>query len=331
MNEVVAKAEETVDAKATAPRGNLDQWLIRGMFAVALIVLVIAALTAPGFATKENAKAILSSMGSVGILAVGMSAIMISGNLFSLSLGITATVMAMLYLSLLGLGWVLASLIVLVAGALVCALQGLIIGGINGNPIIVTIGAGSALSGLAAWVSGGKGVYPAGGASTGPLSSAPFGLSSSVYLLAVLAVLVWLFMTRTSLGRQMYLVGENRPAARAAGLLITRVTCVAFGVAGLCAALAGVYLGAVNKNANLFNGNNVTYDAIAAVLVGGSAVTGGHGSVGRSVLGALVIAAISDVLLLRGYSTGAQIMVKGLVVFVVVLSSALLQKRRRAA
>ncbi|MEI7626552.1 MAG: ABC transporter permease, partial [Actinomycetota bacterium] len=118
---------------------------------------------------------------------------------------------------------------------------------------------------------------------------------------------------------EVYLVGENRQAATAAGLRVPMIVAGSFAIAGGCAAIAGMLLGAFNQNATLLVGEGFTFDAIAAALVGGSAVTGGRGSVGRALVGALVIAATSDMLLLRGYSTGVQLMVKGLIVFFVVV------------
>jgi ribose/xylose/arabinose/galactoside ABC-type transport system permease subunit len=115
-------------------------------------------------------------------------------------------------------------------------------------------------------------------------------------------------MRRTRFGRQTYLLGENRVAARAAALPITLLTVGAFGIASLYTAGSGILIGATSANASLLLVGSYTYDAIAAALVGGNAVTGGRGSIARTAAGAIFIATISDMLLLRGYSTGAQIL-----------------------
>ena len=126
-------------------------------------------------------------------------------------------------------------------------------------------------------------------------------------------------MRRTRFGRQIYLLGENRTAARAAALPITLLTVGAFGIASLYTAGSGILIGATSANASLLLTGSYTYDAIAAALVGGNAVTGGRGSVARTAVGAIFIATISDMLLLRGYSTGVQILVRGIIVVVVVV------------
>ncbi len=93
----------------------------------------------------------------------------------------------------------------------------------------------------------------------------------------------------------------------------------AFALAGASIGLGGAFLGAFNTGASTYLEGTITFDAIAAVLVGGTAITGGRGSILRTLGGALVIAAISDVLLLRGFATGAQILFKGVLVVAVVV------------
>ena len=91
-------------------------------------------------------------------------------------------------------------------------------------------------------------------------------------------------MRRTRFGRQIYMLGENRTAARAAALPITLLTAGAFGIASLYTAGSGILIGATSANASLLLTGSYTYDAIAAALVGGNAVTGGRGSVARAVV-----------------------------------------------
>lgn len=304
---------------------------VRIVAAVVVAVFVVGAVTTSGFLSIENAKAILAGTGFVGIVALGMTAIMISGNLFSLSLGTTVAVGAMAFLWALKFGVVPGILMTVVLCGVVCAIQGFIVGSIGANPIIVTIGAGALQSGAAVWLSDGSSVFPhAPGDSFSFLSSPVLGVAVPVYVLLVMVVLGELWLRRTRIGRETLLVGENREAAHAAALPVPLIITVAFTIAGVCAGVTGVLLGAFNQNASLLVQGTYTYDAIAAALVGGSVVTGGRGSFVRTLAGALIIAAISDMLLLRGYPTGVQIMVKGLVVvIVVVLVQVTAQKDRK--
>ena len=117
----------------------------------------------------------------------------------------------------------------------------------------------------------------------------------------------------------MYLIGENRAAARAAGIPVGRVTTVAWAFFGLCTAVTGVFLASFHTSATVSLGGALTLDAIAAVLVGGTAIAGGRGSALRTLGGAVLISVIANLLLIRGYSTGAQTLVKGVLVLVVVV------------
>ncbi|MCW3007996.1 MAG: transporter permease [Solirubrobacterales bacterium] len=316
MTAIALRVNQLLDRRSLP----VAQLLLRVITAAFAAILVIGALTTEGFLSVDNVKAILGSTAFVGIIAVGITVIMLSGNLFSLSLGTTTAVCAMLFLFALQAGIVVAIVATVALGAVLGAAQGLLIGSIGANAIIVTIGAGALQEGGAVWASGGSAVFPPKNApGMSFLADTILGVPFAVYVLVVLAVAGEYLMRRTRFGREIYLMGENKRAARAAALPIVALTAGAFAVAGACAAIAGVLIGAFNQNASLLVSGTFTYDAIAAALVGGSVVTGGRGSIARTVAGAVVIATISDLLLLRGYSTGVQILVKGAVVLVVVV------------
>ena len=151
------------------------------------------------------------------------------------------------------------------------------------------------MEGLAVWLSHGQSIVPpAGQTSWEHLANPVLGLPAPVYVFIVVTVILAVVMRRTRFGRQIYLLGENRTAARAAALPITLLTVGAFGIASLYTAGSGVLIGATSANASLLLVGSYTYDAIAAALVGGNAVTGGRGSIARTALGAIFIATISD-------------------------------------
>jgi simple sugar transport system permease protein/ribose transport system permease protein len=321
-------AADAVVTRRPRPRGLTARRAVHALLALAAGVLVAGAATTDGFLTVDNLRAILASMGVVGIVAVGMTAIVLGGSLFSLSLGTTVAVSAMAFLFTLRLGTPAALVLTVALGAVVCGVQGGIVGAVGANPIIVTIAAGALQKGVATLLSGGASVYPPDGASFRALTHTVLGLPISIYALVVVALLVELVLRRTRFGHELLLVGESPRAARTAALPVGWVTAGAFALAGACCGLAGVFVGALNGSATLQLSGTYTYDAIAAVLVGGTAITGGSGSALRTVGGALVIATVSDMLLLRGYSTGAQIAVKGAIVLIVVVALHLRDTRR---
>lgn len=298
------------------PRVSLSTATIVGIFA---LIVIIGSVTTTGFATVENLKAILQSSAFVGVIAVGMTVVMLSGNVFSLSLGTTAAVTAITFLWALEFGIAAAIVLTILLGLGICAVQGWIVGWLGANPIIVTIAAGVLQAGVTLKVSGGTTIYPPPDASYSWLANRVGGIPFPFIVFVVLTIVVDAVLRGTSFGRAIYAVGENKRAARAAAISIAAVAAGAFAVAGACTGIAGALIGATNGNASLFIESTYTFDAIAAVLVGGTAVTGGRGSAGRTLFGAIVIATISSLLLLRGYSTGIQIFVKGLIVVVVVV------------
>ena len=155
------------------------------------------------------------------------------------------------------------------------------------------------------------------------------GLPAPVYVFIVVTVILAVVMRRTQIrapdlpasARTASLPGQQRcrsPSSRSAPSESRPSTQRA----------SGILIGATSANASLLLVGSYTYDAIAAALVGGNAVTGGRGSIARTAAGAIFIATISDMLLLRGYSTGAQILVRGIIVVVVVVLTNLRERSR---
>jgi simple sugar transport system permease protein/ribose transport system permease protein len=290
---------------------------------VAIVVVVLAVIVAGVLTTRffslANARAILASSAWVGISAIGATVVMIAGSAVSLAVSQTATVAAMIFLETQQLGLPVAIILTLAGGVAITALQGAVVGFWTANPIVLTIAAGFAIDGVAIWISGGTTVYPrVSGFSA--LNDTPLGLPLAVFVLLGLTIVTEWFLRRTTAGRQLYLLGENPAAARAAGLPVGRVTVIAWAILGACIALTGIFLAAFNTSANSSLGGTLSLDAIAAVLVGGTAIGGGKGSALRTLGGAVLISAISDLLLLRGLSTGIQLLVKGVLVLMVVVA-----------
>jgi ribose/xylose/arabinose/galactoside ABC-type transport system permease subunit len=308
---------------------RLADGALAGWLSLLGALTIYGAATTTGFLTVSNLKAILTAAAFVGIIAVGLTVIVLSGNLFSLALGQTAAISAMVFLYSLRIGLLGAILVTLLLGLVIGAVQGFAIGAWGANPIIITIGAAGLMEGIAVWLSHGQSIVPpVSETSWEHLAQPVLGLPVPVYVFLVVTVILALVMRRTRFGRQIYLLGENRVAARAAALPITMLTVGAFGIASLYTAGSGILIGATSANASLLLTGSYTYDAIAAALVGGNAVTGGRGSIARTAAGAIFIATISDMLLLRGYSTGGQILVRGIIVVVVVVLTNLRERTR---
>jgi len=287
--------------------------------AAVVVALVVAGALTDRFFSLANARAILAAAASTGITAIGATLVMIAGSAVSLAVAQTASVVAMVFLATQQLGLAAAILLGLLCGVAITALQGAVVGFWAANPIVTTIAAGFAVGGIATWISGGTTVYPRVAAFDG-LNSTPLGLPLAVYVLLALTALAQWVLRRTTVGKRLYLLGENPAAARAAGLPVAWVTVAAWAFFGACIALTGVFLAAFNTSATAGLGGTLSLDAIAAVLAGGTAIGGGHGSALRTLGGAVLISVISDLLLLRGFSTGIQLLAKGLLVLFVVIA-----------
>lgn len=306
--------------QAAASRGTrrVILLILQGLVGLAVLALLVGAATTQGFFSVSNLQAILASVGFVGLVAVGMTVIMISGSFVSLSLGIQAAASAIFFVWALKFGVAPAILMTIAFGYAVGAIQGYAIGAFGANPIVLTIAVVAVIEGMVV-------VFSSGGTLTPPDNSYSFlnhtilGLPLSFYVMLGTVGVGELVMRRTRFGKQVYMVGDNREAAYSAGFPMGRIGIGVFGFAGIAAAIAGVMLGAYNQGASLLLTGSLTYDAIAATLVGGTLVAGGKGSLWKTMVGAIVIATITDLLLLRGYSSGVQIMVKGLLVVVVVV------------
>ena len=163
-----------------------------------------------------------------------------------------------------------AIVLTLLLGLAIGAVQGFAVGAWGANPIIITIGAAGLMEGMAVWLSNGQSIVPPVGATSWEhLANPVLGLPAPVYVFIVVTIILAVVMRRTRFGRQIYLLGENRVAARAAALPITLLTVGAFGIASLYTAGSGILIGATSANASLLLTGSYTYDAIAAALVGG--------------------------------------------------------------
>ncbi len=292
--------------------------LVLAVRLIAGAAIAAFALTTPGFTSPLSFNALLNAISFIGCVAVGMTFITITGNIMSLSLGATVSASALVFLASLSLGVPGALVLAILFGIAVSAAQGVVVGYFRAHPILVSIAALSLLMGGAALATGGQRIYPAGTGLhifKGRVAGVPV---EALYFFATVA-LGQLVLSWTRIGRVMLMVGSNPRAASAAGLRTAGAVTVAYVIAGACSALAGVLLAARYGSGDMELGAGYDYSAIAAVLVGGTSIQGGAGSVLRTLIGVLVIASIEVVLLLRGFSQQLQYLITGVIVLAVIM------------
>jgi ribose transport system permease protein len=145
------------------------------------------------------------------------------------------------------------------------------------------------------------------------------GIPLPVLIMAAIIVIVWYVLTQTRYGRYVYALGGNEKAAHLSGLRTDRIKIIVYSISGLLSALAGVILTSRLSSAQPTAGNGYELDAIAAVVIGGTSLAGGRGSIVGTLIGALIIGVLNNALNLLNVSAYYQMIAKGLVILVAVL------------
>jgi ribose/xylose/arabinose/galactoside ABC-type transport system permease subunit len=311
---IAGDAREGMGARAGEPRNYVG--IVR---AIVLVVLAAVALTTPGFLSQPSILSLLTTVSFIGCVAVGMTLITISGNIMSFALGALVGATAMIFVLAVNWGGFAFGLIAALAFAgLSNALQGFLIGWLRANPIIVSIAALALIYGVAEAFAAHGTIYAAAGTSYGGFEGRIAGIPVEFAVFLCVAALGQFILSLTTFGRNLFLIGSSFRAAEAVGVRTWRAITGAYLWAGLFTAPAGIMLAIRYDAASMNYGMGYEYDAIAAVLVGGTIIKGGEGSVLRTLAGALIIGVIQVVLVLQGLRTEWQYLIAGLVVLGVI-------------
>jgi erythritol transport system permease protein len=309
----------------------------RAFFALVLLVVVFSLLS-PAFLTTGNLVILAKHVAINALLAVGMTFVILSGGI-DLSVGSVAGLAGMIAGLLIHEGLVLEPfgvvvyftagpviLIALLAGALMGAINGLAVTRLRVAPFIATLGMLYVARGIALLISDGATFPNLQGSpdlgNTGFVflgSGTILGLPTPIWLMIVVGALGAFVAGKTPFGRQVYAIGGNERAAALAGVRVGRVKWTVYVISGVCAALAGLVIAAQLAAAHPATGETFELNAIAAVVLGGTSLSGGRGGVGGTLIGAFVIGVLSDGLILLGVSEFWQIVIKGLVIVVAVV------------
>lgn len=295
----------------------LDRNLLHrfGLLFVILLVGLALSLTTDTFLSVANLTNVAKQVSINGILAVGVTFVLLTAGV-DLSLGSVVALSGVACATFAHPGE--HSVFVPIAvGLLTGAACGLINGALvtRGGvaPFIVTLGMMTIARGLALIVSGGRPVANLSNELTS-LAGDFLGVPIPVLCFAGVAAAAWFFLSRFRLGRHIYAVGGNEHAARAAGVSVERVKLFAYGLCGLLTGLAGVVLAARITTGQPNAGQAYELDAIAAVVIGGTSLAGGVGTIAGTLLGVLLIGVINNGLDLMGVSSYYQAVIKGVII-----------------
>ncbi len=309
--------------------GSLVQrWSLRGRLeamtvvrSAVVVALVVACLATPGFLSAPSLLSLVTTLSFIGCVAVGMTLITISGNIMSFCLGATAGAAAMVFIVALNWGGLAIGLVAaLTTAALLNAAQGLAIGWVRANPIIVSIATLALVYGVAEIFASHSAVYARPGSGYEIFKGKLAGLPVEFVVFLCVTAVGQFILSLTRFGRNLYMIGASFRAAEAAGVKTWRTVAGAYLWAGLFTGLAGIMLAIRYDGANMAYGTGYDYDAIAAVLVGGTLIKGGQGSVLRTLGGVVVIAIVQAMLLLQGFRQEWQYLISGLIVLAVIIS-----------
>ena len=313
--------------------------LVVCLIAIFLVVFIAGMVTAPNFLTIFNFKTIIRDAALVGIMAVGLTFVTLSGNFFLLSMKETAALSIICFATSMaaGYGFEISFLLTMAIAIAAGAAQGALIG-LGGNPIIVTLGAAGLLFGLGSWWSDNLVVSfrrPHGAEWLGTGSF--LGLPNITIAFILIAVAAELALRQTSFGRQVYLIGANRAAGRATGhenFAMAIKVCI---IASVCSAFVAIAFSAQVSSAhvNYFSSEfgssgDMTIMVIATVMVGGNSIMGGYGSTLRSSLGAIFISTVDNMMVLHGFNSGPRVLAVGLMIVFSIIVFALAKRGIRA-
>jgi len=320
--------EVEVPVEPTAPArrievGRVLDWTSRNAILVSVIVLFVwLSFASSSFLTKDNLLNILDQQAALGIVACGVTLVVIGGG-FDLSVGAVYAMSAILAAKV---GQATDPTLGLITGVAV----GLGFGIVNGlvvtigriQSFVATLAASIIIRGLALVITGGFIVTVTDESFAKVGNGDILGVHTPIWFLAAFFLGSWFLLSKTTLGRYIYAVGGNAEAARLSGIRVNVIRFITFAIAGLASGLAGMIDVSRVSSGQAGVGNAMELTALAAVAVGGSSIAGGEGAVWRTFLGVMLLALINNGFNLLGIQpTYQQVMQGSLIILAIALDA----------
>ena len=295
-----------------------------GVFVFTALLIIAALVFVDGFASLINVTDVFHRAAPVGIVAVGMTFVVISGNYLDLSVVAQVATAGVILIAVSNThGIFIAMVAALMAAILFALVNGIAVGVFKANAVIVTLATTFIGLGVLRYFSGGSiffgppdGIIKAFG--VGKVGPIPY----SAIVLLVMTILLSILLNRTNFGFLIRSFGVNESATRLGGSNTALIVFGAFLVTAIAAMVAGFVLAAFSNTAVSNDGVGYDFRALAAIIVGGTSVFGGRGSVFRTLLGVIFVSVLTNILVLSGISFGyQQIALGALIVFAVSLDA----------
>lgn len=302
----------------------------RPVLVVVVVLVALFAIWLPAFRTSLNIQNILTSISVLWLASMGMTFVLISGG-FDLSLGAISAFCGIFLGTLLEStsvpGWLAVILTVIVGAVVGGVLNGIFVGIFRLSVFVVTLASMTILTGfILVWTKSAS-IYVDDPIASYLAVHRLFGVQTPIYIMVVSFIIFLFVQKRTYFGRDIYATGGSYTAARLSGIRTERTLIMVYAVAGACAGLGGVIaLGRVGAATPVVD-NGLALQAVAAVLIGGTLLTGGAGSVVGSAFGCLFIGILQNGLNLAGVGSDWQYVVTGVILLMSVLAGGLSASR----
>jgi len=322
-----ATARPAAEGRTTS--SQVITWVAeRGIVVFTVVLILASALLVDGFASSVNIADVFHRAAPIGIVAVGMTFVVISGNYLDLSVVAQVATGAVILLGVSnGHGIPLAILTALAVAMVYGLVNGVAVGYFKANAVIVTLSTTYIGLGMLRWLSGGSIFFgPSDGliARVGQVKLASVPISAVVLIL--MAIVLGFLLSRTTFGFVVRAIGSNPEATRLSGVATPRVVVGAFVITAFSAMIAGFVLAAFSNTAVSSMSSGYEFRALAAIIIGGTSVFGGRGSIARTVLGVVFVSVLTNVLVLSEVSYGWQQVAIGALIVLAVTVDALARK-----
>jgi ribose transport system permease protein len=290
-----------------------------GISAALVLLVIVMALIAPYFWSVNNLIEVVRQVAAIAILAAGGTfVILTSGIDLSVGSALGVTAMASIVMANSDAPWFIAVGLALIAGAVIGAINGLFTARFALPAFIVTLAALTYLRGFVYVGTGGTTLVPENVTFSWIGQGQVLGIPIAALVLIAVYVLGWFLLERTVFGRQVYAIGGNSEAARLSGIPVRRIIFSVYVISGLCAGIAGVIVSARLESAVPDLGSGYELNAIAAIVLGGTSLMGGRGSLIGTLVGALFIAVLSNGMTLLNVQSFYQQIIMGAVILLAV-------------
>ena len=324
------------------PRGGSSPLFVAaarnlGLVIAIIIICIIGVITSgDSFASTDNLLTVLRLAAVTGVVSIGMTFVITGGGI-DLSVGavlalasVWATTSGTLAMSD-DFHWIVIVFTALVVGTVCGAVNGIVVAYGRVVPFVATLAMLASARGLAEILSDRQTQIVSNAGFLDFFTAEPLGVPMLVVIFAVVAVAGWILLNRTTFGRRTFAVGGNPEAARLAGIKVQRHTLYLYMLLGFTAGIGAIMMIARTTTGSSTHGTLLELDAIAAVVIGGTLLTGGRGTIVGTVFGVLIFTLLSNIFTLNNLSSSAQNVAKGVIIVIAVLLQQQVANRNKSS